>query len=396
MFNIKEEIAAYESELIALRRDFHENPELGYREYRTSKIVYDYLKKLGLEVTNISITGVVGLLKGEAGPGKTILMRANMDASPVDEKTGCSYSSKIDGIMHASGHDGHLAILMVTAKILSRHKKDIYGNIKFVFQPNEEEAGALDMINEGVLENPDVDAAVAVHLWSPILSGNIGLSAGPILGTTEEFELKIIGRSGHTSTPHTGKDAVLGAAKVIDAVQVLETREFDPLYPITIMFGKLKGGNARNVIADCVETGGTIRFLFPDDKEGKAEVLSRFERIVKGVCSAMDLQYELEFIPSNPSLINDQALVSIMRNACEKTFERTDNIEEFKSLTGEDFAEFSQRVPSVMVFVGINNPEAGSIYPHHHPMFNIDENVLKYAVELEIRTALSFLEKNKL
>ena len=127
MFNIKEEIAAYESELIALRRDFHENPELGYREYRTSKIVYDYLKKLGLEVTNISITGVVGLLKGEAGPGKTILMRANMDASPVDEKTGCSYSSKIDGIMHASGHDGHLAILMVTAKILSRHKKDIYG-----------------------------------------------------------------------------------------------------------------------------------------------------------------------------------------------------------------------------------------------------------------------------
>ena len=216
------------------------------------------------------------------------------------------------------------------------------------------------MYKRQVLENPDVDAAVAVHLWSPILSGNIGLSAGPILGTTEEFELKIIGRSGHTSTPHTGKDAVLGAAKVIDAVQVLETREFDPLYPITIMFGKLKGGNARNVIADCVETGGTIRFLFPDDKEGKAEVLSRFERIVKGVCSAMDLQYELEFIPSNPSLINDQALVSIMRSACEKTFERTDNIEEFKSLTGEDFAEFSQRVPSVMVFVGINNPEAGN------------------------------------
>ena len=159
------------------------------------------------------------------------------------------------------------------------------------------------------------------------------------------------------------------------------------------MFGKLRGGNARNVIADCVETGGTIRFLFPDDKEGKAEVLSRFERIVKGVCSAMDLQYELEFIPSNPSLINDQALVSIMRDASEKTFETTDNIEEFKSLTGEDFAEFSQRVPSVMVFVGINNPETESIYPLHHPMFNIDENILKYAVELEIRTALSFLEK---
>ena len=355
-------------------------------------MVYDYLKKLGLEVSNISITGVVGLLRGEAGPGNTILIRANMDASPVEEKTGCSYSSKIDGVMHASGHDGHLAILMVAAKILSRHKKDIYGNIKFVFQPNEEEAGALDMINDGVLENPKVDAALAVHLWSPIKSGRVGLSAGPILGTTEEFELKIIGRSGHTSTPHTGRDAVLGAAKVIDAVQVLETREFDPLYPITIMFGRLKGGNARNVIADCVELGGTIRFLFPDEKDGKKEVLTRFERIISGVCAAMDLEYKLEFIPSNPSLINDQSLVSVMKDSVEKAFETDDNIEEFKSLTGEDFAEFSQRVPSVMVFLGINNPESQSIYPHHHPMFNIDEDMLKYGVELEIRTAVSYLE----
>ena len=146
MFNIKEEISAYESELIALRRDFHENPELGYREYRTSKIIYDYLKKLNIDVINISITGVVGILHGEAGEGKTILIRAGMDASPVEEKTGCIYSSKIDGVMHASGHDGQMAMLMVTAKILSRHRKEIRGNIKFVFQPNEEETGALEMI----------------------------------------------------------------------------------------------------------------------------------------------------------------------------------------------------------------------------------------------------------
>ncbi len=394
MFNIKEEISAYESELIALRRDFHENPELGYREYRTSKIIYDYLKKLNIDVINISITGVVGILHGEAGEGKTILIRAGMDASPVEEKTGCIYSSKIDGVMHASGHDGQMAMLMVTAKILSRHRKEIRGNIKFVFQPNEEETGALEMINNGVLEEPKVDAAMAVNLWSSIKSGNLGLSQGPILGTTEEFELKIIGRSGHTSAPHMGRDAILGMAKVMDAVQTLETREFDPMNPITVMFGRVHGGNARNVISDCVEAGGTIRFLFPDEKNKKEEVLKTFERIVKGVCLSMDLDYSLEFIPSNPSLINNPELVSIMRESSVETFETDENIEEFKSLTGEDFAEFSQKIPSVMVFLGISNPDAKSGFPAHHSCFNIDEEVLKYGVELEIRTAMKYLGRD--
>ena len=391
MFDIKEEVLKHESELIALRRDLHENPELGYHEFRTSKIVSDYLKNLGMEVKNVAKTGVVGLLKGEGGPGKTILLRADMDALPVEEKTGLPYASKTPNVMHACGHDGHTAIQLIVAKILSEHKNEFKGSVKFVFQPNEEEAGALDMINEGILQSPKVDGACALHLWSPIKSGRIGLSSGPVLGTTEEFELKILGKAGHTSTPHTAKDALLGAAKVVDAVQSLGTREFDPLLPIAVMFGKIHGGSARNVITDCVELGGTIRFLFPDESVNKPKVLGAFERIIKGTCDALGLTYELKFIPSNPSLINAPEMVAIIKEAAEETYGVKDNIEEFKSLAGEDFAEISQRVPSVMTFVGIYNEEKKSCYPHHHSNFDIDEDMMKYGVELHIRAALKFL-----
>ena len=176
MFDLKKEAIGFESELIALRRDFHENPELGYKEFRTSKMIYDYLKKLGIEVKNISKTGVVGHIYGEAGPGKTILLRANMDALPVQEDTGLPFASTNEGVMHASGHDGHMAILLVLAKILNRHRDEFGGCVKLMFQPNEEEAGALDMINEGILENPVVDGACSLHLWSALPSGHVGLN----------------------------------------------------------------------------------------------------------------------------------------------------------------------------------------------------------------------------
>ncbi len=391
MFDITKEVADFESELIALRRDFHENPEPGFKEFRTSKIIYDYLKKLDMEVKNIAKTGVVGLLKGTDGEGKTILLRANMDALPVDEMTGLSFSSQNEGVMHAAGHDGHMAILLVTAKVLARHRNEFKGNIKFVFQPNEEEAGALDMIEEGVLENPDVEAAFAVHLWSSIKSGRVGLSAGPVLGTTEEFEITILGKAGNTSAPHKGKDAILAAAKVIDGLQMLVTREYDPLAPIAVMIGQINGGKARNIIADHVKLGGTIRFLFPDEKNSKGRVLADFERVVKGICDSMAVEYSIEFIPSNPSLINDGMLVSVVKKSIEATYRADNNIDEFKSLAGEDFAEFSQRIPSVMTFLGIKNPQAGSVYPNHHPKFTIDESIMKYGVEIHIRTALRYL-----
>ena len=392
MFDIERELEGFESELIALRRDFHENPELGFKEFRTSQIIYDYLKKLNLDVKNIAKTGVVAVLDGRYGEeGKTVLLRANMDALPMDELTELPYTSKNLGVMHAAGHDAQMAILLVTAKILARHRKEFKGSIKFVFQPNEEVTGALDMINAGILETPKVDAAFALDFWSEIESGSIGLSSGPVLGTTEEFEISIFGKAANTSAPHKGRDAILGAAKIIDALQLLITREYTPFCPIAIMIGQINGGTARNLISDYVKLGGTIRFLFDNEHENKAKIINSFKRVIKSVCDMCMLDYDINFIPSNPSLINDPGLVKMMKECVKEAYGGDECIKEFKSLIGEDFAEVSQRIPSVMAFLGINNPEKGIIYPLYHPKFTVDEAVLKYGVQLYVRSTMKYL-----
>jgi amidohydrolase len=394
MFDIKKEVKALEPELIELRRYFHENPELGYEEFNTSEKVKEYLNALGLEdVKNVYKTGVSAVLRGTKGGDKTVMLRADMDALPVTEKTGLPFSSKNDGVMHACGHDGHTAIQLITAKILAEHRDEIAGNVKFVFQPNEENAGALDMINAGVLENPHVDGAFGLHLWSPVKSGRIGITVGPVLGTTEEFELEIIGSPGHTSTPHTGRDAVLGACSVVQAMQCLGTREFDPLLPIAIMFGFINGGTARNAIAGSVKLGGTIRFLFPDEETNKPKVLEAFERVIKGQCLSLGLDYKLTFMPSNPSLFNDAHMADILRKSAAETYGTDSNVDDFKSLAGEDFAEFTHRVPSAFAWIGIANHEKKSDYPHHHDHFDIDEDMLIKGVELEVRNVLNFLNE---
>jgi len=316
MTDIKKEVKALEEELINLRRDFHMHPELGYEEVRTSKIVYDYLLDLGLEVSKIAKTGVVGLLRGKKH-GKTVMLRADMDAIPQTEKTGLSFQSLNQGVMHACGHDGHTAMLLVAAKILVNYKDDIAGNIKFVFQPNEEEAGALDMINEGVLEKPNVDAAFGIHLWTPLKSGEVGLAEGPIMAALEEFELTIIGKAGHTGSPHTAVDAILASTNIVQNIQSIQTREIDPLLPIAIMVGKINGGSGRNVVADNVQIGGTIRFLFKDEEREKQILLEKFERVIKGSCEAMDVKYSLKYIPSNPSLLNNGEMTQYVRKASQ-------------------------------------------------------------------------------
>jgi amidohydrolase len=394
MRDLKNVVLDLEKELMELRRDFHMYPELGYEEHRTSQIVYDYLKELGLEVKKITKTGVVGILKGDCS-GKTVMLRADMDAIPQFEKTGLPYSSKNEGVMHACGHDGHTAMLMVAAKILTKYKDSIKGNIKFVFQPNEEEAGALDMINEGILEEPKVDAAFGIHLWTPLKSGEIGLAEGPVMAALEEFELEIYGKAGHTGSPHTAIDPILAATNIVQSLQLIQTREIDPLSPIAIMVGSINGGTGRNIIADTVSIGGTIRFLFKNEEPEKKALLEKIERVIKGICDASNVTYKLKYIPSNPSLQNNGSLVSYVRNASIKTFGVNDNFVEYRNMAGEDFAEFSQRVPSMFYFIGSGNEAKKTNYPHHHPMFNLDDDTLKYGVEMHVRTALEFLEDNQ-
>lgn len=390
MNDLKNDILELEEELITLRRDFHMHPELGYEEYRTSQIVFEYLSSLGLEVKKIAKTGVVGLLRGKQ-PGKTVMLRADMDALPQEEEAEVSFKSVNKGVMHACGHDGHTAMLLVAAKLLCKYKDNIKGNVKFVFQPNEEEAGALDMINEGVLEDPKVDAAFGIHLWTPLKSGVIGLSEGPVMAALEEFELEIYGKPGHTGSPHTAIDPIIASSNIIQTIQSIQTREIDPLYPITIMIGRINGGTGRNIIAQKVEIGGTIRFLFKNEEVEKKALLEKFKRVINGICEAMNVKYDLKFIPSNPSLQNNAKMVSYVRNALIESYGTDENIEEYRCMAGEDFAEFSQRVPSAFYFIGNGNEVKGTMYPHHHPRFSLDEDTLKYGVEMHVRSTLKYL-----
>lgn len=387
---IKKQIEQLQEELIALRRDFHMHPELGFQEFRTSEIIARYLQECGIEVqTNVAQTGVVGLLRG-GKPGRTVMLRADMDALPVQEENDVPYKSVELGKMHACGHDGHVAMLLVAAKILASHKDEMKGNVKFVFQPNEEDAGALQMIEEGVMENPHVDAVFGVHLWSPLPGGQIAVSDGAIMAGQYNFRLVVKGKGGHSGSPHASIDPIITAANIIQTVQLIQTREIDVLKPTLIIFGKISGGSAPNIIPDKVEMLGSMRTLYDSSDELEEQPRRRFERIVANICEAYRNSYELEFMPSSSTLINDSALIGMVKDVAGQIV-KPENITSYVCMAGEDFAEFSHEVPGVFSFIGIGNQEKGTTYPHHHPRFNLDEEMLSVGVEMHVKTALAYL-----
>ncbi len=389
--DIKSEVLTLKDELIELRRDFHQHPELGFEEFRTAEIVADYLRKYGLEVKEkVAQTGVVGLLKGSK-PGKTVMLRADMDALPVKEQNDLSYKSVFDGKMHACGHDGHTAMLLVAAKILSKYRDKIKGSIKFVFQPNEETEGAKYMIDEGIMENPEVDAAFSIHLWTPIESGKIAISPDAVMGGLYEFNLKIKGKGGHTSAPQFSIDPIITASSIIQTIQTVQTREIDPLKPTVIMFGQIEGGTATNIIPEEVTLRGTIRYLYKDDEKSLEKPKERFERIIKNICNAHQADYELEYIAASPPVYNDHKMVGLVRECAEEVLGSKENIVDYTNLAGEDFGEFSMKVPSTFYFIGTGNKAKGTDYPHHHPRFNIDEDTMLTGVEMHVRSALKYL-----
>jgi len=391
--DIKEKVKDLNDEIIELRRDFHKHPELGFEEHRTAEIVADYLRDLGLEVTeNVAETGVVGLLRGNH-PGKTLMLRADMDALPIKEKNDVEYKSINEGVMHACGHDGHTAMLLVAAKILSQYKDKLHGNVKFVFQPNEESAGARQMIEEGVLEDPKVDGAFGIHLWTPIESGKIAISNGAVMGGLYEFEVTITGQGGHTSAPHTAIDPIVTASDIIQSVQTIQTREIDPFKPTLIMFGQINGGTATNIIPEEVELRGTIRYLYRDRPEGEERPRERFERIIDSVCKSHRANYEINYIVASPPVYNNEEMVKQARESAKKVLGNSENIVDYTNLAGEDFGEFSDEVPSTFYFIGTRNEEKGTDFDHHHPRFNIDEDTLAYGVEMHVRSAINYLSK---
>ena len=353
-------------------------------------MVSDYLQACGLDPRRVTPTGVAAALPG-SDSGRSLILRADMDALPVQEENDLSYRSLNSGKMHACGHDGHTAMLLVAAKILSRHRDEFKGRVVFVFQPNEENSGALPMIQAGLLQDFSADACLGMHLWPALPIGQIGLSAGPVMAGLTQFRIEIKGKSGHTGYPHQAVDPVLCAANVIQSLQMIQTREVNSLEPTLLVIGKVTGGTASNIIPDSVTLEGTARYLHSEQANAWTDIRERMERILAGVCSAHRADYQLSVLASSPAVVNDPALTELVRSAALEVIDDGKNITRVLTPVGEDFSEFSSRVPGVFLFLGCGNEAVGACYPHHHPRFNIDEGALKIGVELHVRSALSYL-----
>lgn len=390
MSSVKERIeqlaAEVETEVIALRREFHQNPELGFEETETSKRVATYLADLGLQVqSGIAGTGVLAILEGDQ-PGPVIAMRADMDALPVIEKTGVSYASKVHGKMHACGHDGHTAILLGTAKVLSQLKSELKGTIKFIFQPAEEgPGGALPMIDAGVLDG--VDVIFGLHIWPGFKVGEMGLGYGAIMAAPDEFKLKIIGKGGHGSAPHETIDPMPIAAQVITGLQHIVSRQVIPTQPAVVTIGTIQGGYRHNIIADEIEMTGTVRTLNPEVRD---QIPVRIEEIVKGITSAYGATYELHYDRLYPPVINHQEIAELIEQVGEDVLgaKAVQPIEE-PSMGGEDFAYYLEKVPGAFFRLGCSSgPETE--YPLHNPQFNLDEAGLINGVKVFSNLAFAY------
>jgi amidohydrolase len=388
---IDQDISNLTKEMIALRRDFHKHPELGFTEKRTAGIIARYLENLGLEVhEGIGTTGVVGLLAG-AKPGKTLMLRSDMDALPIHEKNEVDYKSVNTGVMHACGHDGHMAILLTTAKVLSRMRDSLSGRIKFVFQPAEESlGGARAMIADGVLDDPKVDAAFGLHLISMLPLGYIGWKYGPIMASMDSFTITIKGKGGHSAMPEGGVDAILISSQVISTLQSLVTKDISPLSPVVIHVGTIKGGDAPNVIADEVVLEGTVRTL---DMNVQKLVPERMKRILAGNTLSMGGSYELDYKSGYPTTVNNPEMTDLVRNAAGLVVEEDRVIGVPPTMASEDMSFYLQKVPGSYFYVGAGNSEKGFVHPHHNSLFDFDEQALEIGAKTLVHLAVSYLER---
>ncbi len=364
----------------SMRRDFHRHPELGFKEYRTAEIVARELNSLGLEVaTGIAETGVVALIDG-AHRGPVLLLRFDMDALPVEEQTGVAYESQIPGVMHACGHDGHTAIGLTVARILQRHRQELAGVVKLVFQPAEEGLGGAErMVAEGVLENPRPDRCLALHIWNEIPIGTLAFTPGPFLAAGEIFHITIHGQGGHGALPHMTYDPVQAAAQVITAIQTITSRQVNPLDSAVISVTSIHGGHTFNVIPGEVEMQGTIRTF---RAEVRQFILQRFTGLVQEIAAAFGCVAEVNIQSLTPAVVNDLELTGQARNIAQTILPTHLMLPQYQNMVSEDMAFFMQDIPGCYFFVGSQNPALELTASHHHPRFNFDEQALVYASAL--------------
>ncbi|CCU80718.1 N-acetyl-L,L-diaminopimelate deacetylase [Halanaerobium saccharolyticum subsp. saccharolyticum DSM 6643] len=387
--------AEIESKIIEIRHQIHQNPELSFAETETAALAATEMRKLGFEVKeNIFGTGVLATFKNSNQPdSKTLLIRADMDALPVQEKNDLLFSSQKDGVMHACGHDGHTAILIGTALVLKELAADFNGNIKFLFQPGEETSGGAEgMIKEGVLKNPEVDAALGLHLWGSTPEGVVEYKSGPFMASPDHFDLKIIGRGGHAARPHNTIDPIPIGAEIISALQKIISRRIDPSESAVISVCNFEAGSTHNVIPDSAILKGTVRSLKSKIREQLAD---NIETVIKNICNIYGAEYEFDYVFGYPPVINNSEMTELLAQAAAKILGEDKVREKEKpEMGGEDFSFFGKELPSVFYFLGIA-PE-GKIINHHQSDFKFNDSVLKDGVAVMVQTALDFFVKESI
>jgi amidohydrolase len=381
--------------VVADRRHFHENPELAFEEVETAKFVAERLAQLGVEniKTGVGKTGVTGVIRGNKGDGKVIMLRADMDALPILEEVDAEYKSKIDGKMHACGHDAHTAMLLGVARILMAHRDDFKGAVKVLFQPAEEvpPGGAQAMIKDGALEDPKVDASLGLHVASDMPAGQIGVRVGPGSAGSDRFRITIQGKGGHAARPQNAIDPVVIASQMVLAFQTLVSRETDPMDSAVVSTTAIRAGEAFNVIPDTAELRGTIRTISQETRE---RLEARIQEIAKGIGAALGAEVKTDFIRGYPSVQNDEAVTDIVRRAAIEACGEENVVESELGMGGEDFSYFSLEVPSCFFRCGTRNEDRGIVWGHHHPKFDVEEEGFVNGMATMANAAMTYLNEN--
>ena len=386
---------AIKDELIEIRRDIHENPELGFEEYRTSQKIKDFLDKEGIPYKTVANTGVCALIEGGAVSKdniKTIALRGDIDALPLKDNKSCIYSSKVEGKMHACGHDAHTTILLGAAKILNSVKSELKGNVKLLFEPAEETVGgARYMIKEGVLEEPYVDAVIGLHVSENIEAGKIGIKKDVFNAASNPFTIKVKGKGGHGAHPEHTIDPVLIASNIIVTLQSVVSREIPPVYPAVITVGSIHGGTAQNIIPEEVEIKGIMRTMTAEHRE---YVKKRLVEISKGIATSLRGEVEIDIEESYPCLYNDDNMVELLKTTALPVVGKENIINlQHPSMGVESFAYFSMERPAVFYFLGSANFEKGINHPAHSNLFDIDEKCIPIGVAIQCNTAFEYLTR---
>lgn len=390
--SLKQSVRNIKDWLSQIFEDLHKHPELGWQEKYTSTRICELLDEMDISFEKGKPgTAIVGLLEGKT-PGKTVALRADIDALPIQEKTGLSYASLNEGVMHACGHDAHTAILLGAAKVLSSMRDEIKGNIKFLFQPDEEnQGGALPMIAEGCLENPKVDYVLGLHVDETLPAGKIRYKYGKMAAASDYINITIKGKASHGASPEEGIDALLVAANILTSLQTIVAREISPTNSVALSFGKISAGNRVNILAENVEFNGTLRTL---DEQARDFCKKRIVEVVEGVAKSMRAEGLVEIIPSYAPLINDDFVTGQVREVAEHLL-GDENVSEMDapSLGVEDFSFYLQKVPGAFYNLGCVKPEKPESHILHNPYFEVDQKCLETGVLLQVANALNLLNK---